>query len=148
MKFEIDYLGFEANAAWPAHRWTVKINGASFEYRTGAGHATPFFRDTFPGARRNARPTDRPVIADADRQAWVDVPKADDVLACLLDDARAGSESFDDFASNYGVSSDSLKALDTYRACMDTAARLRKALGPEYGAETQRIDALRESGAL
>ena len=54
-----------------------------------------------------------------------------DILSCLYWDSLSGSESFNDFCDNYGYDNDSLKALDIYRNCMDTATKLRGYKFPE-----------------
>lgn len=56
-------------------------------------------------------------------------PTAASVLYCLISDADAGSETFEDFCSNFGSSTDSRRALDMYLTCQGTAAELRKFLG-------------------
>lgn len=150
---KIEYQGFRDDKEWPHFAWRVTIGQEAFIYKTGTGHQTSYFnappRAAMPSAfPRNAKPKDIDVIPIASLNAWVHVPNADEVLACLFDDAQAGSESFDDFCSNLGYDNDSLKALDTYRACMDTAQRLRRALGDKYTTERNRIDALREEGKI
>ena len=54
-----------------------------------------------------------------------------DVLSCLKGDCDAGSMSFIDFCDYYGYDTDSIKATDIYRACMDTAQKLRGYNWPE-----------------
>lgn len=137
MQFKVSYQGKRDTKGieWAHFAWLVEINGAVFQYRTGLGHAT---------ARRNSwnyqgKPKDKAVIC-LDTE-WVHVPAQDDILECLFSDADAGAESFNDFCDNFGYSNDSLKALDTYRACMETANTLRKALGAEYQTERARIAA-------
>ena len=48
-----------------------------------------------------------------------------DILACLYNDKQAGEYNFNDFCDNLGYNNDSIKDFDTYRACMDTAYKLR-----------------------
>lgn len=141
MKHKITYLGYR-NEEWKHYAWDVEINGVHFSYSTGTGHATPYRnRD----GKINRRPMDRAVITDPERQVWLHVPRIDDVLECLFSDAQAGQESFNDFCANYAYSNDSLKALDIYRACMESGEKLRKALGSEYRAEETRINNRRDA---
>lgn len=56
---------------------------------------------------------------------WKNAPSEADVLECLKLDVECGSMSFVDFCDNFGYSDDSLSALDIYRACQDTAKKLR-----------------------
>lgn len=126
-KFSITFVGISAKVTWPHFIWGILINGEVFEYNTGKGHATPFYSDKYR-TKRNAKPTCQTIIDSANSQ-WIHVPSESDVMECLKSDALAGNESFDSFCDNFGYSNDSLAALDTYRACADTAKRLLKALG-------------------
>ena len=64
-------------------------------------------------------------------------PKVADVLYSLLSDASAEQRNFHEWCSDYGYSLDSISALNAYRACLDTAAALRKCFSPELLAELQ-----------
>ncbi len=62
-------------------------------------------------------------------------PTVADVLYCLAIDARAGEDdSFADFCSNMGYDTDSRKAMDTWKACVTMAPRLRRFLGDSFDA--------------
>lgn len=58
--------------------------------------------------------------------AHVGEPELPGVLNCLLSDAEAGAESFDDFCANFGYDTDSRKAERTHKACKRTAASLAR----------------------
>ncbi len=62
-------------------------------------------------------------------------PKVADVLYSLLTDASAEQRNFHEWCSDYGHSLDSISALNTYRACLDTAHALHKCFSPELLAE-------------
>ena len=62
-------------------------------------------------------------------------PKVADVLYSLLSDASAEQRNFHEWCSDYGYSLDSISALNVYRACLDTAAALRKCFSNELLAE-------------
>jgi len=62
-------------------------------------------------------------------------PKVADVLYSLLSDASAEQRNFHEWCSDYGYSTDSISALNAYRACLDTAAALRKCFSYELLAE-------------
>jgi len=64
-------------------------------------------------------------------------PKVVDILYSLLSDASAEQRNFHEWCSDYGYSTDSISALNTYRACLDTAAALHKCFSPELLAELQ-----------
>jgi hypothetical protein len=62
-------------------------------------------------------------------------PKVADLLYSLLSDATAEQQNFHEWCSDYGHSLDSISALNAYRACLDTAAALRKCFSYELLAE-------------
>ena len=62
-------------------------------------------------------------------------PKVADVMYSLLTDASAEQRNFHEWCSDYGYSTDSINALNVYRACLDTAAALRKCFSNELLAE-------------
>lgn len=64
--------------------------------------------------------------------ALTNEPTPADVLSCLLSDAEAASESFEDFCSSFGYDSDSRKAERTYRQCEKLAPRVKRFLGEAY----------------
>jgi len=53
-------------------------------------------------------------------------PTVKDVIYALYGDSRACNQSFNDWCSDFGYDSDSLKALNTYQACCESGVRLRK----------------------
>lgn len=63
-------------------------------------------------------------------------PTIDEVLECLVEDARSWerSTSFEEWAGEYGYNTDSRKAERTYRAVKREAEGLRRLLGTEYDA--------------
>lgn len=64
-------------------------------------------------------------------------PTVADVLYSLFMDANAADESFSDWCDNFGYSDDSIKALNTYKACCDIAKHLRQQFDPETRAKIQ-----------
>lgn len=101
-----------------AFHWLVTIGGQHFDYYTGAAWVEK--------ARVSYMP-DKPIP-----------PSYDDVIHSLLMDASACEQSFEDWCSEYGYDSDSIKALETYRACQKNADKLRKA-GVNIEAERERL---------
>lgn len=58
------------------------------------------------------------------------LPKVEDVLYSLAQDAGAiDARDFEDWASDFGLDTDSRQAEATYRACLEIALKLRAALG-------------------
>ena len=117
---KIRYVG-EVPSRWTSSpnrttvdQWIIAVTGKDgchhmFDYCTGLG-------------RRKVRNKPTP-------------PKVADVLYSLLTDASAEQRNFHEWCSDYGHSLDSISALNTYRACLDTAATLRKCFSPELLAE-------------
>lgn len=140
MQVTIHFQGLNQSKEWPHFAWLVNINGETFAYRTGIGHA-------YHGPKRNQ--SDVPVNEHKDfliprRQqgmssTYAVAPSQDDVLQALFGDSELGGYSFDEFCDNLGYSNDSLKALDTYRACAEIGKRLKACLGKEYYTVAERV---------
>jgi hypothetical protein len=120
LTFEIKHIRnpiSEESEDWKmtADQWLVTFrhkNGFfSIDYFTGSGH------------RKKLRYGDsRPVT-----------PKIEDVLFSMCLDATAGDMNFHEWCMDYGYSEDSISALNTYQACLETAVNLRKlGLTEEY----------------
>lgn len=58
-------------------------------------------------------------------------PSVDDVLHSLILDASASDYNLQDWCAEFGYSDDSIRALNTYRQCLETATNLRKYLGAD-----------------
>lgn len=54
-----------------------------------------------------------------------------DFLHCVLSDASGAENSFKEWASDYGYSDDSIKALNIYRQCQEIRSELLRFLGME-----------------
>lgn len=137
IKFSLNYCGFIDDGKWPHYLWLATINGEVFEYKTGTGHATPYWKPRDGG--RNKKP-DGPSLANSERQCWIHTPQLKDILGALVLDAGAADKSFDEFCGDYGYSNDSLSAFDLYRACADTGKRLRRALGKDFEAVAMEVE--------
>lgn len=59
-------------------------------------------------------------------------PTAADVLCSLAIDARAGEMTFEDYCSDFGISTDSRQAHATWVECVAMARRLRVFLGAHF----------------
>jgi hypothetical protein len=59
-------------------------------------------------------------------------PTAHGVLDCLLSDASAGEQTFEDFADEFGYDQDSRKAYATWESCVKMAERVRTFLGDAF----------------
>lgn len=127
------------------HKWLVKLsyNGQSFqtEYAQGIGTATApreghsYVIYTSGAVAPKDWRTNHCVDATNFRAQWYKNersaarPKISDVLDCLLSDCSAGSESFEDFCSNFGYDTDSRKAHETWQICKNTFIALHVLFG-------------------
>lgn len=127
---KIDYVGqTKRDQSWDCDQWRVTISSRaglhSFDYFTGLG-----LRETLRGVRAMNVPNNRFV-----KRQWEATkpkkPKVSDVLHSLIMDASAADENFHDWCSNYGYSDDSIKAMNTYKACLEIAVALRKHFSPD-----------------
>jgi hypothetical protein len=110
-------------------QWRVTLSSPAgvdgFDYFTGLG-----LRETLRGVRAMTVPNNRFVKGhwEATRPK---APRVADVLHSLVMDASAENENFHEWCANHGYSDDSIKAMNTYKACLDVAAALRKHFSPD-----------------
>ena len=117
---EIRYIG-EVPSKWPSYlnmttvdQWVITLLDED-----GCHHIFDYF--TGLGCRQGLKSPKPPKVAD--------------ILYSLLSDASAEQRNFHEWCSDHGYSTDSISALNTYRACLDTAAALRKCFSYELLAE-------------
>lgn len=124
---QIDLIG-EMPSPWSDDKprtvdaWRVTI-GKQWGNKAGQW-VTTYYTGTGLRNKRTGRPT-RPTVAD--------------VLYSLFSDATAADENFSDWCANYGYSDDSIKALNIYKACTETAQNLRRQFDPATRAQIQTI---------
>lgn len=111
-----------------AHHWRVTINGETVDYYTGIGHRTPrafrMEREDYARLARASRLTPDG-LKQLLRCSIPTKPSVDDVIYSLVSDAGAVSMSFEDWCSDFGMDTDSRKALATYEACQQAERKLR-----------------------
>lgn len=131
--------------------YSIEINGQVFSYFAGIGHAyigkKKLTDRDFPANMSDAdlickKAFYKKYSLNYNERVYIKAPTENDVYHCLFLDADCGSMSFNDFCSDFGYNNDSLKALDTYRACMENADKLKKALGNKYHEKRDEIQAL------
>jgi hypothetical protein len=130
---EIKYVG-EVDSPWDAapcrvDQWQVTIKGWSIPYYTGLGcRSEPKIKPRYDGARppRYGTLAYETMMREVDATRKPVKPTIANVLRSLMLDSDAGSESFNDFCSNFGYDNDSIKALNVYKACMDIHDNMRK----------------------
>lgn len=103
---------------WEHYAWSVRVacgdkRSSAIPYRMGTAHV---IKGKFPVGDRPKAPT------------------AEDVVSSMALDASACNESFDDWCATFGYDTDSRKALETYLACQNSGAELRKVLGKHFSA--------------
>lgn len=133
----ITYVGEAQRDGWPCDQWRVALTGKagywSTDYFTGLG-----LRREVKGARALHIKTIKTV-----GNKWVTAepvkPTVADVMHSLFMDASAADYNFSDWCDEYGYSDDSIKSLNMYKACLETATALRKYLSPEQRAAVQSI---------
>jgi len=131
---KIDYVA-EVPSKWDdsqkttVDQWRVTLSSKagfhSFEYFTGLG-----LRDTVRGLRAMNVPNNRFVKGHWEATK-PKAPKVADVLRSLIADSSAEDENFYDWCANYGCSDDSIKAMNTYTACLEIAVALREHFSPD-----------------
>jgi hypothetical protein len=115
---------------WPCFEWRVTFSNKSGQWVTpyfcGSGHIE------YPKGKKNPYP--RNVIGHEQyEREWAKpkAPSVDDVLHSLILDASASDYNLQDWCAEFGYSDDSIRALNTYRQCLETATNLRKYLGAD-----------------
>ncbi len=120
---KIDYVGETTRDNWKCDQWRVQINTKagfwSTDYFTGLGLRNK------PRATWDAPKPKKPTVAQ--------------VLHSLTMDARAADLNFHDWCAEYGYSDDSIKALNTYKQCLEIGTMLRKHFSPDQRAAIKSI---------
>jgi hypothetical protein len=104
-------------------QWRVSVTGPSgywsTDYFTGLGLRTPAVVRRDIGGRTYIK-----------APAKIKKPSIASVMHCLLIYASAADENFNDWCANFGYSDDSLKALNTYKQCLEVGTALRRHFSP------------------
>ena len=106
---KISYCCETTKDSWKCDQWKVELSSK------GGYHTFDYF--TGLGLRTKAGKPKKPKIAD--------------VLHSLILDAEASEYNFDDWCNDFGYSSDSIHALNIYKACLSNSTALKKHLGRE-----------------
>ncbi len=135
-----------ADKGEPSLNWKVTNGNFTTDYMQGIGHMPGYeARNTLEQveSRKRAAEDGRWAKRYSDfgfGRIAIPSPSAADVLYCLLTDADViDYASFEDWASEFGYDTDSRKAEQNYRACMDTALRMRQVLGDARMAELREL---------
>lgn len=103
--------------------WRVNVGGFETDYFTGLGNRGPAPKPTDggPPPRRGTL-----LYEELEARRGLVAPSAAAVLHCLLSDAEAGDMSFSTWCGTFDYDSDSIKALNIYKQCEETARALKK----------------------
>jgi hypothetical protein len=140
---KIDYVG-EVPSKWGdienqnlVDQWRISITSKagfwSTDYFTGLG-----LRREVKGIRATHTKT-RKIVGNKWVPAEPVKPKVADVLYSLFNDAQAADLNFHDWCDEYWYSDDSIKALNTYKQCLEIGTMLRKHFSPDQRAAIQTI---------
>lgn len=110
-------------------QWRVTLSSKagfhSFDYFTGLGLRKTIRKQSSLGMKNAV------FVRGAWEQSTPQKPKVADVLHSLILDASEADENFHDWCANFGYSDDSIKAMNTYKACLEVAVALRKHFPPD-----------------
>lgn len=141
------HLGVEWEGDHGSDRWSCVLShqgrAATFEYFSGMGHRRlRRWAAKAEGTRYRTREGDLFTLLQAVKaNLLTPVPPAvADVLSCVLSDAGACDETFDEWAGNLGYDNDSIKALNTYLACQRNGEKVRRLLGVELFEQLRRLE--------
>lgn len=117
------------NDDWKCDAWRVSFTRSSkpaieTDYFTGLGHRKwpKYYKIKFPKNTRGHEREERLHLKPA-------IPSSAGVLHSLLMDANAIDTSFECWCSDYGYSSDSISAFNTYRSCCEIGEKIRRLFG-------------------
>ena len=125
---------------WDCGHWRVCIGHQgrqwTTDYYTGLGLRTPI-----PAIYLAHNPPRKGTLAYAELEKLRKPvkPKIADVLHCLFMDASAADYNFDDWCATFGYSNDSIKAMNTYKDCLEIAAKLRSCFTREQREAIEKI---------
>jgi hypothetical protein len=126
------FIAARDDSEWPHDLWLREFNGELSEYKTGIGHRVKL--DKYGRLTQTAKKQVneiKTILDTSDRVTFANgaiYPTPASVLHCLLLDASALDESFDNWCSDYGYDSDSMSAFRTYQSCCDIAKKLYKVI--------------------
>lgn len=132
VSYSAAYRGVKENALNGSHsmdQWDCEFTtsrapkkSTKFDFYTGLGHRTPAPKplDGGPVPRKNTIMFER-----LEKQRSPVAPHAACVLNSLILDSTAANQTFNDWCADCGYDNDSIKALGIYRACQESAEKLR-----------------------
>lgn len=135
VSFSAWLIGETKRDDWVCDEWRVSIGSFETKYFTGTG-----YRKIKKGAIPTKARKGCVAYAEWEKRNLVAVaPCAADVIYSLLSDSEACDMSFSDWCENCGYSNDSIKALNTYRACEEIGRSLRKVFSTKQMSELREV---------
>lgn len=133
IKYFVSHLANRENdLEWQCDEWVISFKGESFTFKTGLGHR-------LENKGKRVKPNPKAIkdlmnvtglsystVRIVNGFVYAVIPTQASVLYCLLMDAQANDESFNNWCDNYGYDNDSMKAFKIYQSCCDTAEKLNK----------------------
>lgn len=111
----------------------IRRDNVRADVRYGSSEPTPEnFANSTPWTVTLHRKRRKLTVSFYTGSAITEDPTAHDVLDCLLSDASAGEQTFEDFAGEFGYEEDSREAHATWESCEKMAKRVRKFLGDAF----------------
>lgn len=124
-------VGQTTRDGWPCFEWRIEVSSKAgswtFPFFCGLAHVErrKGVRDPVPPCRKGSV-----AYAEWEKRAFKPRrPSNEDILHSLILDSSAESLNFSDWCDELGMSDDSIKALNTYRECLEIGRALRKHLG-------------------
>jgi hypothetical protein len=113
LPIKVSYMGETKKEDWECFMWRVDIASSAGIWSTSF----------YTGKGRVTKPK-HPYMEPKPKK-----PTNADILYSLVLDANASNENFHDWCANYGYSSDSIQALNTYKECLEIGNQLNKHFG-------------------
>ena len=115
----VTYCGEGKEKDWQFDRWNVSIvtkkETFSFEYKTGVGLRKNWYDRNGMQTPKNWEDL---ILGQAKGEKKPVSPTIEDIFYSILLDSEAGEYNFEDWADTFGFSSDSIEALNIYKACL------------------------------
>lgn len=109
---------------WECDGWILQLHKNNttqmFDYYTGMGHRTPMPKPT-DGVSMPRKGT--LMYESLEKHRKPIIPEVCGIIHSLNLDSQALNESFPNWCENFGYDSDSIKALNIYNACCETAKK-------------------------
>lgn len=127
------FVGTMHDKEWSHFAWQVTLTREDktrvIPYKMGLGHEQTKCGQRIAGSHYRTLPCHHVRCHNAGPQPTP--PTLYDVLTSLKADATHG-ETFEDWCANFGESTDSRKAMDTYLACQQSEVESRKFFGADW----------------